>query len=312
MPSFITRGIDRIKGVFTAIAGFFARLFNFFKRKPRKYTYTVSSDDVTTSVEDESNPKNYISDMVQALKIVDPNNNLFKADLNRFSSVVFNSTEIYPAYDLTTLEGRTTLINDKLIEHGLTMDRMKASLAFLTQSLPLAVLIVLHRVFNGRNFLSENGDSELKVDGDRISLTWDLNIYVTANNAEITDEDMERKKTGSGKHQLNLLTVATIDLSKFTVDNNNNIQLASNAITQEATIKIINNKFNLDLTKIDKKLHEKIPVNSNEEVAATPPLAETLAKKNLLTHNFSNLQEPSTTESPSNVQTTPSPKLKSD
>lgn len=305
MPNFIARSIRKIKGVFTAIASFFRRLFNFRSRKPSKYTYTVSSDDITAIITDKSNPKSYMSEMVHALNTVDPENNLFEVDLNRFDSVVFNSTQVYPAYDLTTLEGKITLINDKLIDHELTMDQMKSSLAFLTQKLPQAVIMVLYGVFTGSHFLAEDGESELKVEGSCISLTYDINIYVTSND-ELTDEDIERKRSGSGKHQLNVLTTATIDLSKLTVDGNNNIQLANNAMIQEATIKALNNKFDLDLTKIEKKLHEKILVNSSEEVVATLPLAETLAKKKLLTPNFSNLQEPPS-ESLSNSQPASSP-----
>jgi hypothetical protein len=307
MPSFITWSIQSIKGVFSAIAGVFTRFFDLFRKKPRKYTYSVSNDDIT-SVLAKSHPKGYISDIVQSLKIVDPDNDIFEGDLNRFTSVVFDSTQIFPAYDLTNLEGRNALVNDKLLEYGLTMDQMKPALSFLTQRLPQYVVMVLYGTFPGRHFLADNGESKFKVSGSCLSLTYDLGIYVTATEI-ITFEDTEKKE--SGQYQLNLLTTATIDLAKLTVIDGK-IQPGSNAITQTATITIINKQFDLNLRAIDKKLHEEIQTIPNEIVAAVPttPLADTLAKKNLLTPGFSSTDVAS--EASPKPAPPQSPKLKSE
>jgi len=290
MPSFITWGVQKIKGLFAAIGRFFRGFFGWFNKKPTIYTYKVSSDDITTIITDLSHPKSYVAEMVYALKTVDPSDTEFMADLNRFDKFTFNSAQIYP-------DGRNALINDTLKEYALTREQMMPTLTYLTQKLPQAVLLVLHGIFANRHFLASNGNSELKINGSNISLTWDLHIHVTATE-KITEQDVELRK--AGPYQLALSTTVTIDLSKLT---------DHNAIVQTTTIQVLNKNLNLDLAAIDKKLHEEIIDRPSETTGTAPPLANTLTKKNLLTPGFSSLEQ-QTSEAPPKSPTPAPPENK--
>jgi hypothetical protein len=288
MPSFIAWGIRRVKSAFAAVARFFSWLFGVLRRKPRTYTYTVSSDDVRYAVEADKDPRHYVSQIIHDLNNVTSSDRDFMADLGRIDIMVLNSSDIYPAYDLKTLEGRNTLITDTLAKFDLTRDQMMPALTSLSQILPQAVVKVLYGLFPTRHFLATTGGSEFKIDANRISLKYESNVQVT-NDLNITQEDIELKNSGQG--QLNILTVVTIDLSKLHKVNSK-IECDSDAITQTATLTILNDMLDLDFAVIDKQLHKKIEV-FNKSVEAVTTIGSKLTKKTVLTLGFSNLDKDS-------------------
>lgn len=288
MPSFITWMVNAVKRVVATITGFFAQIFNFFRNKPVIYTissddninrgnknpieysYSVSSDDIDESITDAASPRKYVSDIIDSLNS-DKECNQFMVDLHRVDKMRFEPTYISQVYDLAKYSiGRKDLVDDTLISFNLTMERMRPTLDFFSQTMPHDILSMLHELYPNRHFLSSNIGSELKISGNCISLRYDLNVYVTKDR-EITAENIDAKNQQEG--QLNISTTATLDLSKLQIENDN-ITLVpnSNAIIHATTMTVPENNLYLDFTRIDRKMHEE-----------KHPTYSTLIKKKIMT-----------------------------
>ncbi len=285
MMKFITRSIQTLKNMFTAVGSFFTWLTGLFRKKERVHTYSFSSDDVPHRVNNlkDSDPRYYISEMVHCLNYGNAKDTAFQNDLPRFTTVVLKSEAINPTYDLRTAEGRTTLVDDTITKYGLTNSQIMPTLGFLSQFLPQSLIMVLHGLHPNRQFIPTDGTSELKVNAGRISLKYDFEAYVTSS-TEVTAEDIQSRN--AGKSQIKISTIATIDLKKLHVVNDK-IERDSNAITHSTTIKI-NNKLDLDLSAIEEKLHEKIEPDTTQAVT---PLVHTLTRKKVLTRNLSKVDK---------------------